>query len=309
MRKLQIFISSTYKDLVPERQNCVQAILDAGHIPAGMELFNASDESQMITIRKWIDESDIYMLLLGKRYGSIEPESQKSYTQLEYEYAISTRKPLFSLVVNNPSGTDDETLLDGYKSFKALVLSKIVKFCDDTKDIKYNLILSIHELETKYGDQLSGWTKGDYQKEIQGLTKENMDLKSQIIQLSKEKNQILEKKEEKFGALSFDELSDVLRKKEILIKKGMFGAKEDTNFSLLYFLEACSSHLSSGVCNRSGVSQDEIFVYVNVASELASYGLAEVKNGPGSALWKTIQLNKDGIRFLQILKKNKNNKE
>lgn len=73
-KKLQVFVSSTYTDLKEERQAAVQAILDAGHIPAGMELFKAG-KSQMVTIQKWIDESDVYMLILGGRYGSIEEES------------------------------------------------------------------------------------------------------------------------------------------------------------------------------------------------------------------------------------------
>jgi hypothetical protein len=50
-KKLQVFISSTYKDLRDERQAAVSAILKAGHIPAGMELFTSGDESQMETIK------------------------------------------------------------------------------------------------------------------------------------------------------------------------------------------------------------------------------------------------------------------
>lgn len=38
MKKMQIFVSSTYEDLKDERQKMVEAILDAGHIPAGMEI-------------------------------------------------------------------------------------------------------------------------------------------------------------------------------------------------------------------------------------------------------------------------------
>ena len=72
--KLQVFVSSTYTDLIEERQIAVEAILDAGHIPAGMELFRAG-KSQMKTIHKWIDNSDAYMLILGGRYGSIEKET------------------------------------------------------------------------------------------------------------------------------------------------------------------------------------------------------------------------------------------
>src|SRR6266403_5119414 len=98
-KRLQIFISSTYKDLIKERQAAVEAILSAGHIPAGMELFAAGDESQMEVIKQWIDESDVYLLILGGRYGSVEPKTGKSYTQLEYEYALSQSKPLFACVV------------------------------------------------------------------------------------------------------------------------------------------------------------------------------------------------------------------
>ena len=92
-KKLQVFVSSTYTDLIEERQAAVEAILDAGHIPAGMELFKAGNESQLKTIYKWIDQSDVYMLILGGRYGSIENKTGKSYTQLEYEYALSKGIP------------------------------------------------------------------------------------------------------------------------------------------------------------------------------------------------------------------------
>ena len=80
-KKLQVFVSSTYTDLIEERQAAVEAILDAGHIPAGMELFKAGNESQLKTIYKWIDESDVYMLILGGRYGSIESKSSKKHSR------------------------------------------------------------------------------------------------------------------------------------------------------------------------------------------------------------------------------------
>src|SRR6185437_8513128 len=98
-RKLQVFVSSTYTDLITERQAAVEAILKAGHIPAGMELFAAGDQSQLETIHRWIDESDIYMLILGARYGSVDATTALSYTELEYDYAVSTGKPIFAVVI------------------------------------------------------------------------------------------------------------------------------------------------------------------------------------------------------------------
>lgn len=98
-KRLQVFVSSTFSDLVKERQAAVEAILTAGHIPAGMELFTSGDESQMEVIKQWIDESDVYLVILAGRYGSVEPNSGKSYTQLEYEYALEKDKPLFACAI------------------------------------------------------------------------------------------------------------------------------------------------------------------------------------------------------------------
>ena len=145
-KKLQVFVSSTYNDLKEERQAAVEAILDAGHIPAGMELFKAGNESQLKTIYKWIDESDVYMLILGGRYGSIEAKSGKSYTQLEYEYALSKDIPVFAVVLSNLflaqkitnlglKNATEQIAPDKYQTFKALVMSKIIREVDDRKDI------------------------------------------------------------------------------------------------------------------------------------------------------------------------------
>jgi hypothetical protein len=111
-RKLQVFVSSTYADLLTERQAAVSAILKAGHIPAGMELFTAGDKSQMRTIEKWIEESDVYMLILGGRCGSIEPTTGLSYTELEYDYAVSLSKPTFSVVIE-PIALDEKVKIFG----------------------------------------------------------------------------------------------------------------------------------------------------------------------------------------------------
>ena len=92
-KKLQVFVSSTYSDMKAERQAVIEAILRAGHIPAGMELFAAGDKSQLEIIKRWIQDSDVFMLILGGRYGTIEPDSGENYVQVEYEFADSTNKP------------------------------------------------------------------------------------------------------------------------------------------------------------------------------------------------------------------------
>lgn len=172
-KKLQVFVSSTYIDLIEERQAAVEAILDAGHIPAGMELFKAGNDSQLKTIYKWIDESDVYMLILGGRYGSIESKSGKSYTQLEYEYALSKDIPVFAVVLSQSFLTSKITSLglektmesdnpDKHKSFKSLVMSKIIKEVDDCKDIKIAIHSTLNEFLHEYN--FIGWTRGNIAK-------------------------------------------------------------------------------------------------------------------------------------------------
>lgn len=168
-KKLQIFISSTYEDLIDERQAIVMAILDAGHIPAGMELFKGNN-SVKNTIFKWIDNSDIYILLLGGRYGSIDAKTGKSYTQIEYEYAKKKRKPVFSIVL-------DETYLDEkakkqgttktyeqknkklYKDFKKIVTTNIAHYVENVDQIGKQVISEINNIVNNLEYNMIGWTK------------------------------------------------------------------------------------------------------------------------------------------------------
>jgi hypothetical protein len=194
MRKLQVFVSSTFEDLKPERQAAVEAILEAGHIPAGMELFTAGDESQLDTIKTWIGNSDVFVLLLGGRYGSIEPKSQKSYVQLEYEFALELSKPAFAVVVTEEAldaktktigrGAIEQTNGQLLQQFRSAVLSKTSRFFADTKDIKIAIHQKLAELAQR--KDLVGWIRGDQASneklasELAALSEENRSLRSRL---------------------------------------------------------------------------------------------------------------------------------
>jgi hypothetical protein len=197
-KKLQIFVSSTYTDLLQERQAAVEAILKAGHIPAGMELFAAGSQSQIETIKRWIDDSDIFLLILGGRYGSIDPASGKSYTELEYEYTASKGMPLFAIVISQEAlerkvkSTGQAVLelanREKYDKFRQSVLGRICRFFEDEKDVK----LSIHEslFEIIANRTLSGWVSGkdihdttEIAQELSITTKENHELRRRVQEL------------------------------------------------------------------------------------------------------------------------------
>lgn len=193
-KKLQVFISSTYIDLVEERQAAVQAVLDSGHIPAGMELFKAGNETQLDTIYKWIDNSDVYMLILGGRYGSVEEKSQKSYTRLEYEYAISKGIPIFSVILTEDFLKEKVVVLSNekiyeqnnkekYNEFKELVLSKIVRMVSDSKDIQLAIHTTLVDFLSDY--DMVGWVRAND-------TEANTDLLNQLNEISIENKRLYE---------------------------------------------------------------------------------------------------------------------
>jgi hypothetical protein len=71
-KRYQVFVSSTFTDLKDERQAVLKAILELDHMPAGMELFPATDDSAWQLIKDVIDTSDYYALIIGGRYGSLD---------------------------------------------------------------------------------------------------------------------------------------------------------------------------------------------------------------------------------------------
>jgi hypothetical protein len=218
-KRLQVFVSSTYTDLIEERQAAVEAILTAGHIPAGMELFAAGDESQLEVIKQWIDESDIYLLILGGRYGSVEKSSGKSYTQIEYEYALEKGKPLFACVINDQA-LEDKVKLHGrevvelsepqkLKGFRDLVTSKVVRFWSDTKDIKIATSEKLAELVRR--SDLVGWIRqeADFSQlaiELSRLSQENAQLRALVASSANSIDM----------TLSFEKMLSELKRKNLL---------------------------------------------------------------------------------------------
>jgi len=219
-KKLQVFVSSTYIDLKEERQAAVQAILNADHIPAGMELFSAGDRTQMEVIKRWIDESDVFLLILGGRYGTVETSSQKSYTHLEYEYALEKGKALFAVVANQKSLEEriktsklglqlmEQENQHKLKEFRKVVCSdKIVKFWSDSKDIELAILKTLSEFSRR--EELIGWIPGNQAvntEELARLAKENSELREQVSNLSSQ----LANNRAIFNGLTYEELYQIL---------------------------------------------------------------------------------------------------
>jgi hypothetical protein len=312
-KRLQVFVSSTYTDLLDDRQAAVAAILKAGHIPAGMELFAAGDESQLQTIRRWIDESDVFMLILGGRYGSLEPNSQLSYTELEYDYAVQAGKPFFAVVMT------DETLEKRVKqhgrsiletdhpaelrAFREKVLSRTSAFFSDARDIR----LAVHETLSDFVDRydFSGWVSGAEVPDakalidrVSQLTDDNKRLATEIDGLQR---RLASATEHAGHEPTFDEISRSLSEIELEIPEKARGEEWPTTTTALKLLSVLGDRMLVGIHNNHAASALDLFLYHKVMPKLQLYEMADTEKVAGVA-WRRFALTKKGARFLRYTK-------
>lgn len=94
----KIFISSTVFDLTNERTAAYNAVNKVGGFPVMSEkTMEAQSTNSLTACLSKVMESDIYVLILGSRYGW-QPEGKESITELEYQTALSKNIPI--LVIN-----------------------------------------------------------------------------------------------------------------------------------------------------------------------------------------------------------------
>ncbi len=157
MKKYQIFISSTYKDLIEERSIAINTVMQLGHIPAGMEMFSATGSPQLDVIKPIIDESDYYLIILGGKYGSVNRQTGLSFTEMEFDYAVENGKRIIAFVhedpENLPASLREKTdrSRKKYERFRSKLLAdKLVKMWKNKLDLTQSIATSISVVINQY---------------------------------------------------------------------------------------------------------------------------------------------------------------
>ena len=208
-KKYQVFISSTYTDLIEERKKVQEILLMADCIPAGMEAFVATTEEQFQIIKKVIDFCDYYVLILGKRYGSINPETGLSYTEMEYEYAVSKGVPVLVFALDDSvvvSADKEETNLESKRKLDAFkdraMKNRLASIWKDGGDLAGKVAIAI--MKAKEEIARPGWIRGDsYSTEsLERIVKLQEENKAMSEEVAYFKNEV--KKLEQIPNLAFE---------------------------------------------------------------------------------------------------------
>jgi Leucine-rich repeat (LRR) protein len=183
-----VFVSSTYEDLIEERQEVMHALLELDCFPAGMELFPAANEDQWTTIKNVIDYCDYYIVIIGGRYGS-EDSSGMSYTEKEYRYALEKSKPIIAFLYENPDNlpvnkTDkNDEKRTKLNEFKNYVSNKMFKTWTNAKDLGSVVSRSLIKLIKQ--NPAIGWVRAD-RIPSEDVTAELLKLRKKIDELEEE---------------------------------------------------------------------------------------------------------------------------
>ncbi|NDO83711.1 hypothetical protein CJP72_24085 [Citrobacter sp. NCU1] len=192
-KRYQVFVSSTFTDLKEERSNVIQSLMEMDCIPAGMELFPSIDEEQWEFIKKIIDDSDYYLLIIGGRYGTVA-EDGLSFTEKEFDYALSRGLKVVVLVHEDPNSLPlsksekDPELREKLQQFiEKASTGRLRKTWSSAKELSGLVALSLNKTIKAY--PAIGWVRADKVSsedtlhELNELRKKNEELSEKIRNL------------------------------------------------------------------------------------------------------------------------------
>lgn len=145
-----IFVSSTYEDLKSYRDEVERSIICMNQTIKGMEFFGSTPERPLDKCLQTVRECKLYIGLIGMRYGSVEEDSGKSFTELEYDEAVKNRIPVLIYILdeNHPIASkyvdkgESAEKLDAFKSRlrKTHVVSSFTTPADLGKKVTQDLM-------------------------------------------------------------------------------------------------------------------------------------------------------------------------
>lgn len=216
-KRYQVFVSSTYTDLQEERLKVMQTLMRLDCIPAGMELFPAIDTEQFEYIKRIIDDSDYYILIIGGRYGSLS-EDGISYTEKEYDYAVSKKIPVMAFLHDDISKlTVEKSDIDQEKRDKLITFrdkvskTRLIEYWNNPNDLSSKVVLSL--VSTIKLFPAVGWVRANLQTNTESLQEIN-NLRKKIETLKQEKEDLLN------NISTTSQIADIAELDEVIIVSG-----------------------------------------------------------------------------------------
>ncbi len=157
---INFFICSTYLDLKEYREAVIEKLNNASGMINAQEFFGARDQKPIETCLEEVEKSDVFVMFIGWRFGSVEEEQNKSFVELEYEKAIELKIPkfIFFMDENTPvspkyvSKQNDEILLTKFK--ERILKDNTVEYFTAKEDLASKVMQSLLNELPRHGFEI-----------------------------------------------------------------------------------------------------------------------------------------------------------
>lgn len=145
----RVFVSSTYEDMVDYRQAVMSVLPSIDILPVGMEQFVSSPDKSLDVCLSEVRRCQLFISIVGMRYGSVDEQSGKSYSELEYEEAVKNGIPVLAFVIDEnkcpilPKHMDTGENADKLKNFKELLNQKYTNRFKSVENLKELVIRAV----------------------------------------------------------------------------------------------------------------------------------------------------------------------
>jgi len=152
--RTDVFISSTYDDLIEYRAAVTEAILSLGLFPSGMENWSLRDENAIQLCQRKIDEAEVFVGIYAYRYGwTPDGYDGKSITELEYDWATERKIPRLRFIMADmqpwPEKLKEKDAQPTLNAFKSRLKQEVVGFFTTPDDLKAQVVAALVEYVPK----------------------------------------------------------------------------------------------------------------------------------------------------------------
>jgi hypothetical protein len=161
-----VFVGATYQDLIEHRAATYEAIKELKLQPIGMESFGAQHIRTLDVCLREVRSSDVFVAIMGMRYGELVLDTDKSFTHHEIDEAISLELPILAFLIDEDKhlvaprnvdiGPSGELLIKLKKRLSSFVLPD--KFSSPA-DLKAKVLSSLEKLVGTFPQQREFYLK------------------------------------------------------------------------------------------------------------------------------------------------------
>ena len=184
-KRYQVFITTSGKEMQPERMVVSQTLIGMGFFSWGLE-----QRTPVTTAfaRRQIDDCDYVLLLLGSQYGE-QSVSGISYMHLEYIYAVTKQKPIIVFMHEQPESREEHLreheadLQQRFQNFREQIIKEVDQVVCFKSARELELALRSHMPQMLERYPVLGWVRP---QSIQAKQDEIDRLRAQLAQAKME---------------------------------------------------------------------------------------------------------------------------